>query len=653
MDLSQYKDLFLTEAREHLSILNNSALALEKEPENPSHIEQIFRSVHTIKGMAATMGFDQVSTYCHELENILDNIRSKEVRITPSFIDTLLNSLDILESLVEQETSEEGTDADASNIVRQLHDKFDRVTEIKGESGEDVVEEEVLENVGDGNMFSVRIFLDKNCLMKSVRVFMVFRKFREEGLGEVISAEPAEEHLMQEEFEDNFHLIVKSDKSSEVIKNELESILEIDKVSVKSVSSEGDAEPETEKGAMPFQNGSIQRLESKIKEGVRDIRISIERLDSLMALVGELVIVKGRLQQLGSKYKLEELTEVISNFDRLTQELQNEVMQSRMVPIKQVFDRFPRLVRDAKRALNKQVELVVQGEDIELDRSMLDQIGDPLVHLIRNSIDHGIESPEERVKRGKPPAGTIRLVADRQKENVIVYVEDDGKGIDKERVKEKALERGLINYEDLSQFDDSDVINLITMPGFSTADEVTDVSGRGVGLDVVKMQIKSLGGSLEIDSTPGEGTKITLKLPVTLAIMQAMMVKVGDETYAIPISHTQEAVELTNKNLKTIKRKEVLILDHRETILPFVRLMQKLNVPEPSIPVEKGNKLSVVVVETAKKQVALLVDELIGQEDIVVKTLDPIFNQVKEVTGVTITGEGDPAFILNVPSIVN
>jgi len=384
--------------------------------------------------------------------------------------------------------------------------------------------------------------------------------------------------------------------------------------------------------------------ESAVVRQQRHVRIDLRRLDSLTNLIGELVVTRGRLAQLASAIGDPGLEESVGQASRLIGDLQDEIMTSRMVPVWQVFDRFPRLVRDAARALDKQVEFAVEGKDIELDRSMLDEIGDPVVHLLRNAVDHGIEPPEVRRAAGKPAAGRLTLSAARDRSAVLIRVSDDGRGIDRGLVLARARDLGLVDgaKHDLS---DDELFRLVARPGFSTAEAVTDISGRGVGVDAVHNRVRALGGSVEMKSAPGRGTTVTLRLPVTLAIVRALLARVGDECYAVPLTHVSETAELDPAALRTVRGREVLVL--REEVMPLLRLRGLVELPPR--PRDGGQ---VVLLEAGDRRAALAVDELTGQQEIVVKQYDAVRGGLGLFSGATILGDGQPALILDVGSLL-
>lgn len=679
MDTNQYMGMFLEESREHLQTLNSCLLELEHSPEDPDVLNEIFRSAHTIKGMSATMGFTEIAELTHEMENVLDLLRKNQLKANEDIVDTIFKCVDTLEQMVENISSESANNIDVTELVAKL------VAIAKGESiptappqeeakeKEPVVSEVVVE-LNDTEttiikkamesglqVFDIKVSLSPNCLLKSARVYMVMNALDE--IGDVLKSIPSSEDLEQENFESSFELIVATATEQTRVQQLLSSISEITEVIVESLelpkaeavvtednkkmqeaSSEKRSQEKTKAPIAPSSSGSIEK---KLKSG-QSVRVDIEKLDSLLNLVGELVINKTRLEQIGITHRLTELVETIEQMDRVTTDLQSVVMKVRMVPVGQVFNRFPRMVRDLSRELNKEINLTIEGEETELDRTVIDEIGDPLVHLIRNSLDHGIEHPDERLAKGKEPTGEVRLIARHEGNNVIIMVEDDGKGINPEIIKSKAVEKDLITQEDADKMDDNEAVRLVFLAGFSTADVITDVSGRGVGMDVVKNKIESLGGLIDVETKLDEGSKFKIRLPLTLAIIQALLVKVQEEIYAIPLGSIDSTINITTDNIKTIQNREVILL--RGQIIPIIRLNDVLQVPK----VEENNDkdLFVVVVHMGDQKAGIIVDNLIGQQEIVIKTLGKLLAGIKVIAGATILGNGQVALILDVGTLM-
>jgi two-component system chemotaxis sensor kinase CheA len=472
----------------------------------------------------------------------------------------------------------------------------------------------------------VRIRLVANVPLRGVRAFVIVK--RAESLGRVIEVVPPVEALQTDQFEREFAIRLETDVSPAEVASALRAAGDVERVDI-----------EDSKVRVAAQAGDAGRSRSS-----RNVRIDLRRLDALMNLIGELVITRGRLVELAVTRDDPALTDAVTEASRLVSDLQDQIMASRMVPVWQVFDRFPRLVRDSSRALGKQIEFTIEGKEIELDRSMLDEIGDPVVHLLRNAIDHGFESTSERVAAGKPPAGKLVLSATRERSSITIRVTDDGRGIDRDRVLNKARNLGLVDTA-RSELSDDELIKLISRPGFSTAERVTDISGRGVGIDAVHARIRALGGSVEIRSVPGRGTTVTLRLPLTLAILRALLVRVDGDTFAVPMTHVNETVELEASALKSVKGHEVLML--RDDVLPLVRFRSLLGLSAD------GARLpQVIVLEVGERRAGLVVDELAGQRDIVVKQFDAVRNAAALFSGATILGDGAPALIVDVGSLL-
>ncbi len=633
MDLARYADLFLTESREHLSAINHLLLELERAPSAPEPLSAIFRAVHTVKGMSATMGYEAVATLTHELETVLDGVRRGERSLTPTVMDALFEAADVLETAVEQAVQGQDAAVDAAPVIERLRamgrmsGEFRAVTaEASAPSGASAPVPSASPALPGSSALFVRVRLTATAPLRGVRAFVVVK--RAESLGRVVAVVPPVEALQAEQFDREFAIRLETDAPPATIVSTLRAAGDVERVDIE--------DPKARAGA---QSADAGRAKSS-----RNVRIDLRRLDALMNLIGELVITRGRLVQLAITRDDPVLTEAVTEASRLVSDLQDQIMASRMVPVWQVFDRFPRLVRDSARALDKQIEFTIEGKDIELDRSMLDEIGEPVVHLLRNAIDHGFETTAERIAAGKPAAGKLVLSAARERSSITVRVTDDGRGIDRDRVLRKARNLGLVDAA-RSELSDDDLIRIISRPGFSTAERVTDISGRGVGIDAVHARIRSLGGSVEIRSVPGRGTTVTLRLPLTLAILRALLVRVDGDTFAVPMTHVNETVELEGSALKSVKGHEVLML--RDDVLPLVRFRSLLG-----LAADGARMPQVIVLEVGERRAGLVVDELAGQQDIVVKQFDTVRNAAALFSGATILGDGAPALIVDVGSLL-
>lgn len=673
MELSQYLEVFIEECREHLQNCNENLLKLEKDPENLDIVNEIFRSAHTLKGMAATMGYEDMANLTHQMENVLDGVRNGKYKFTPELLDIIFIAMDHLEEMVESIASggdgqldvseateklkmiEEGTTAgqvpekgvkEAENGTEQklIYDEFEiTVLEQAEEQGYD--------------LYEVTVMIRPDCLLKSARVYMVFDVL--EKMGEIIKSEPSVELLEEEQFDDTFTVTLVTKDSVEDIKNKIMKVSEIDKVEVQKLSIETvkemkiELEKEKQKEQAEKRKGSKAPAKKKEASGTRKqirkkisagktIRVNIERLDALMNLFEELVIDRGRLDQIAKELNHQKLSETVEKMSRVTNDLQSVVLTMRMVPVETVFNRFPKMVRQLARELGKKINLKISGQETELDRTVIDEIGDPLVHLLRNSVDHGIETPEERIAKGKPKEGTIELKAYHSGNHVFIEIIDDGAGINKEKVIKKALEKGIINEEQIGRLTDQEVVNLILTSGFSTAEQVSDISGRGVGLDVVKNTIESLGGTLSVQSEEDKGTQFLIQLPLTLSIISVMLVEVQKEKYAIPLTSIIETAIFKKSDIYYAHDQPVI--DFRGRVVPILFLQEIFDVPV----VDEGNDyLSTVIIRKGDKMAGLVVDSFIGQEEVVLKSLGNYLTNVFAISGATILGDGQVALIID------
>ena len=666
MDSAQYAELFLTESREHVSAINHSLLELERGVGGDEPVGAIFRGVHTIKGMSATMGYTAVASLSHELETLLDLVRKGERTVDARLMDLLFRAADLLERAIESAVN--GVDAvDVLPMVHQLQSEAGRDSQTFSAMamtaelpipGMGVTSEmqipalaitaerpaagawTAIAPAGPGMLVRVRIV--EGTPLKGVRAFLAVEAAKK--LGGVGEVSPPVEALQADEFDHDFAFRLTTGLSEDAVDAALRRAGDVEEVRVGEDVATTSAAPVVAPKVANGNGGNGASNGGAVRQQ-RSVRIDLRRLDNLMNLIGELVITRGRLVQLTGPIDDAALAETVAQTSRLVADLQDEIMTSRMVPVWQVFDRFPRLVRDAARSVGKPVEFTIEGKEVELDRSMLDEVGDPIVHLLRNAIDHGIETPDERRAQGKPEAGRLTLSASRDRSAVAIKVTDDGRGIDRDKVLKRAHEQGLIDPSK-TELTDEELFRIISQAGFSTADQVTDLSGRGVGIDAVHNRVRALGGSVDMKTAPGKGTTVTLRLPLTLAIVRSLLARIGDETYAIPMTHVSETVELHPQILHTLKGREVLMI--REDVLPVLRLRQLLHYDgEATRGVEQ-----VVVVEMAERRAALVVDALIGQQEIVVKQFDGVQNGLTLFGGATILGDGAPALIIDVSSLL-
>ncbi|MFZ3384244.1 MAG: chemotaxis protein CheA [Candidatus Methanoperedens sp.] len=653
-DMDEYKEMFAVESAEHLQSMNEALLSLEKDPANSETINVMFRAAHTLKGMSATMGYTNIKELTHNMENLMDRVRKNEIKLDSSAIDVLFECLDTLEKMVE--TPEKSCEIDISSLICKLSKNDPAPVPLKEDqivTGENAAQQTILESIPNKgstasdnspdkpengcNVYEIIVTLHESCMLKSARSTVVMRNLSE--LGEIIETVPPVKDLEDEKFDREFKVVVSTIEDAKKLEDAAKKVSEISKVEVKPhTGPKSRAKTEEKTAATEGSKTSIKSVQS--------VRVSIERLDSLMNLVGELIINKIRLMQLASVHKLDDLEETLASLNRLTNDLQEEIMAARMVPIEQIFNRFPRMIRDLAKNEGKEIDLILEGGDIELDRTVLDEIGDPLVHILRNCVDHGIESPEVRKQNGKDPKGTIKLTARREKNHVVIEAVDDGKGMDPQKMRETAVKKGLMTREEAAKISDTEAINLSFMPGFSTADKVTEISGRGVGMDVVRTKIGGMGGSIKLESVLGKGTTMILKLPLTVAIIHSLMVKVGADIYAIPITNVIRDLSIKKEEIKTIKGEEVVLI--RGEVLPLVRLHELFDIKRNG-----SDELLVVVVERMGSNVGLVVDQVIGQQEVIIKNLDNnILKGVKGFAGATILGDGNVALILDVGTLL-
>lgn len=672
MDMNQYLEIFIEESQEHLQNLNQSLLGLETNPKDMKILNEIFRVAHTIKGMAGTMGFSRMTNLTHQMENVLDSIRNGKTEVSTHIIDVLFECLDFLENGVNNiaNNGAEGNES-ADGIIAKLNNILSKNTAAQTEiaaSSENNNSEGIMKfNQYDNgvvakaieqgfNVFKIKILLDQGCMLKSARAFIVFQTV--ERYGEIIKAVPSVEDIEDEKFENEFTIAVISSEAEAQIRKDLESISEVNQVVFEKVDKveeeiaatvmvNDEESSQNESVNNEEKNNSEDNQGKKSKTG-KTVRVDIDRLDNLMNLVSELIIIKTRLEGVGAETTSQDMGEAVEYLERITTSLHDAVMKVRMVPIERVFNRFPRMVRDLSKDLGKDIELIMSGEETELDRTVIDEIGDPLIHLIRNSIDHGIEETAERQKKGKSTTGSLYLRAYQDGNSVVIEVEDDGNGIDINKVKKKAIEKGLISQAEADALDEKASVELLFKPGFSTADKISDISGRGVGLDVVKTKIESLNGVVEVETVSGKGSKFIIRLPLTLAIIQALMVTIGKEKFAIPLNVIRDITTIEAETIRNIHGQEVVL--NRGNVLPIIRLNRVLDVEGSTCEDEK--EPTIVVVKKGEKHAGFIVDSLIGQQEIVIKTLGKYLSGIKSIAGATILGDGQVALIIDTNSLI-
>ncbi len=653
MNTDQYIEVFLDESREHLQAINDNLLKLEKQPTEIEIVQEIFRSAHTLKGMSATMGFEDIASLTHQMENVLDKIRHYELTVTTEVIDLTFAAVEALEVMVQSISEGNNGKKDVTKLVSQLKQvETGKPSEEEASVGQPPATELleideyqatiISQAVNNGyQAFQITVKLTEDCMLKGPRAYMVFSNL--EPLGEAIKTVPDVDEIEEGNFDQSFSFLFISTESSKLIQETIEKVSEIEKVEIAGFSMK-EQSVEIPKETVQSTEDKKQTTKEKPKQS-KTIRVNIERIDHLMNLFEEVIIDRSRLEDLSKKYIDQELNETVENMTRVTEDMQGLLLAMRMVPIDQVFNRFPRMVRDLSKDLHKKISLEIIGSDTELDRTVIDEIGDPLVHLIRNSLDHGIETPEKRLQAGKAEEGKITLKAYHSGNHVFIDIVDDGAGINREKVEEKAIENGLISVEHSKQLSDEEVYHLIFASGFSTADQISDISGRGVGLDVVKNKIESLGGSIVVSSEPGKGSMFSIQLPLTLSILSTLLVKVQQETFAIPLSSIIETVALSPQDIKYVHGQKVM--DFRGHIVPLVSLNKVYGVSD-----QDDSSHSVVIIQKGDKRSGLLVDSFIGQREVVLKSLGNYLKNIFAISGATILGNGEVCLIIDPNALV-
>jgi two-component system chemotaxis sensor kinase CheA len=698
MDMNQYLDMFIEEAREHLQAINHHLLEFEKAPDNIGIVNEIFRSAHTLKGMSATMGYEDLASLTHEMENVLDLIRNNKLQANSDIIDIIFKSVDALESMVTSIIENGDGKLDVTEIVAQLaaivsgdlkvnvaNKQAARSNEVQEEKQVELLYSPLLDSLkldqfeltvlrqsmeSSYHVYQIRVTISSNCVLKAARAYMVFDLL--EKIGEVIKSTPSVEDIEEEKFEQHFDLIYVSKETADHLQKVILKVSEIEEVHVDQIQAEmlraqesggqSKADHEEDKATResvaataevvsPTDSQSDQSdansTNATSRNVNRTIRVSIDRLDDLMNLFSELVIDRGRLEKVSKEVSNGELQETVEHMSRISGDLQNLILNMRMVPIEQVFNRFPRMIRGLAKDLNKKVDLQISGADTELDRTVIDEIGDPLVHLLRNAIDHGLETTEERKRIGKSEVGTVQLNAYHSGNHVFIEIIDDGHGINRDRILKRAIDKAVITEERGKELSDQDVYQLLFASGFSTAEIISDISGRGVGLDVVKNKIESLGGSVAVRSELGKGTTFSIQLPLTLSIISSMLVQVEDQKYAIPLTSIIETAVFKKEKIMSAHRQKVI--DFRGKVVPLVSLKDVFEVPSDN---KDDDVVSVVIVRKGEKMAGLIVDSFIGQQEVVLKSLGDYLVNIFAISGATILGDGQVALIIDCNALI-
>jgi two-component system, chemotaxis family, sensor kinase CheA len=631
MDLSRYANLFLAESREHLQTCNRLLLDLERSPHAAEPVVGIFRAMHTLKGMAATMGYANLAALSHRTENLLALLRERVAAAEGDLIDLLFRAVDQFEQSLDDAVAGKDDRLDFSELISALDQAAQKAQSRTGEmravrSARETVEAAAAlgsEAIATGRL--VRVAIRQDAAMRGGRAVLALK--RAEALGHVTGVRPAMTEFEKQEFDGRFSFRLHTEVTDQVLEAAIRGAGEVESVTVGEAPVPAPLDDPAAPGA------------------ARHIRVDLRRLDALMNHMGELVVAKGRLAEVVAQSPTPELEAISARIGRLVSEMQTEVIQSRLTPVWQVFDRYPRLVRDLARQLGKRVDLLIEGGDIELDRAILDEIGDPLLHLLRNAVDHGIESPAERRRSGKHEMGKIVLSAARDRSGVAIRVQDDGRGIDRRKILERAVKEGILESVN-DELTDDVLLKIIGRPGFSTAATVTDVSGRGVGIDVVLTRVRALGGAAAIESEPGRGTGITLRLPVTLAVLRVLLTRVGRERYAVPLAHVAETVEYDARKTTSLGGREALVL--RDRVIPTTRLRDLLRVKGDGAPARPP----AIILESGDRKSALVVDALLGQQEIVVEPFEAPQGMLPVFSGATILGDGEPALILDAAALL-
>ncbi len=695
MDTSEYIALFLEEAAEQINVLEQDILLLEQSP-SQDVLNEIFRAAHTLKGSSRAMGFTAMGELTHAMEDVFDALRKGEISVSTSLVNRLFDALDTLKAMRDQIAEGGTSNIDCDELVQSLRDALqENIADTPAadtpssaqqppQAGlmlQEYQREAALTALDNGlQVYHFTVRLAEDTLMKSVRALMVLQAI-DAHESTVIASYPDEDALDNEQFADSFELLVATDKPIDHLRNVLLSISEVREVEVspwqgtpsvsptqpasraERASETQTASPAAERTEQPSQPavspaGEAEKTASRAPVASQTVRVDVARLDTLLNLVGELVIDRTRIAQLGREFEarsqhddlVDSLLEAAGHIGRITDELQEHIMKARMLPIEHVFNRFPRMIRDLAQKFGKEVRLVMEGQETELDRSVIEIISDPLIHMLRNSVDHGIEPPEVREAVGKPRQGTIRLSARHEENYILIEIEDDGKGMDPAQLREVAVRKGVLTRDAAERLSDREALSLIFAPGFSTAKEVTEVSGRGVGMDIVRNNIQRVGGIVDVESTPGKGTRFSIRLPLTLAIIRALLVRVAGQVYAIPLSSVLETLKIQPEMVQFVGMKPAIVL--RGRTLPLVGLKAHLYREDFSAASYAGTEpMFVVVVGLGERQVGLVVSHLIGEQEIVIKSLSRYLGEISGVSGATILGDGRVALILEVADL--
>ncbi len=632
----QYIEEFLREGEEQITTLNNSLLELETDPNDEAAMEEIFRTAHTLKGNFAAMGFDDASNLAHAVEDLLDAIREGKVAVTPEIMDRIFAGVDQIEAAMDQIEAEGEPQIDPSTTIDQLRAAIAENTGEQTTPTETTTADSAFDTAAidpddiEAELAVLELTVDPGEL-KGVDAMIVLEALDEELT--VRQTDPDRSVIEDGQYDDHFAVLVETPdlETAERIGNDPGPVVDVTATTITDQLETADT------------SESTPESKETVVDEIETVRIDVEQLDRLYRLVEQFVTGHVRLERATEQTDIESIQENVDELGKTTQTLQDTVIDMRLVPFDTIIGKFPRMVRDLAREQDKRIQFAIDGRDVEIDRSILTELGDPLSHILRNAIDHGIEPPAEREAQGKPPEGTIELRARRQRDGVIVEVEDDGRGLDREGIRETALEEGIRTPEELEQMTDSELYDLVFHPGFSTTDEVTEVSGRGVGMDVVNETITQLDGSINVESTPGEGTTVSLHLPVTMAIEQVLILQVGDEEYGIPIKHVEEIT--TRSDAVTVDGSPVL--EDEDELYPVIELAERFAVPNTDTE-GTGN---LIRIDPAERRIAIGCDQVRAQQTVVIKPLEGMLGGTPGLSGTAILGDGDIMYLLDIPTL--
>lgn len=675
LDFERLYGTFIEESTEQLEIIEQEILKLEKDSQNEEALEEVFRMAHSLKGSSSLMGFEKMTTLTHSLESMLQKVKDKAIDMTADVVDVLFKSLDMLKMMKDAVTDQKDiNEFDTQlliNKIEELSQKSKSTKKGKKKTQDNTAEElKISKNdksvIDDAikrgqQVYIIKIEIEDDVIMKSIKSFLIVNNLK--GIGQVLRVLPNEyESLPDNEFGGFLTVILISNEDKEVIEEQIEVVSEIKRITITNYGNDdNEGKKDSEKPNIEFKISDNVKDNADFRQEKRStIRVDVRKLDKLMSLAGELVIDKERIMQLGSKLRfkynhdkdVQDLLTALPHLDYIGDEIQESIMAVRMYTIEGIFDRFPRMIRDLAHRSGKEINFTSEGKETELDRSIIEEIVDPIVHILRNAVDHGIETKEERIEKGKSPIGNISLRARQEENNVVIEVCDDGRGIDVEEIKKKVIEKGLAAKEELRVMSESDILDFIFVPGFSTSQIVSEISGRGVGMDVVKTNINKLNGIIDVTTEKDIGTKVTLKLPLTLAIIQALLIKQGSNKFAVPLTSVIETLRLTRKeieeSIRHVKNKEMFAW--RDIVIPVIRLDKYFDMKDKL----DMDKCFAIVLTFSEKRLCLLVEKLLGEQQIVIKSLGEylgkgkLFGDIKGISGATILGDGSFALILDI-----